>query len=769
MLAGTLAFALGIYCLLQFSFLPSFWVMALLPVIFSLCRFFSGFRIIFTFLIGFCWALISVNSKIQQTLEPGIEGKQIIVRGIVASLPEIHNNHVRFLIKPDEIKNSKDQEYTLPGLIRLSWYYNKVIPKPGESWQFQIKLKRPYGFMNPGGFDYETWLFRQNIKAIGYITSNGLNQKLKAARGHYIQRLRYKLAYQLKETLDKPLLGIVLALSLGDRSQLDAQQWKTLSKTGTSHLIAISGLHLGLIAGFIYFLVRYIWSRFYFTTQIMPAPMFASIMAFIFALFYALLAGFALPAQRALIMIAVFLIISFSARQALISNIICIAVVLVLIMDPMAIIAADFWLSFMAVIFILYVARYRQSNQDKLSRWVRLQCLLTIALCPLLIFWFKQIPLFSVLANLLAIPIIGFLIVPLIMVATIFLFPLPSMAHFLYSLIEKINAIQWSWLEFLSQQKNVVIPIASPNVITLVIATLGVFILLMPRGLFARWIGIFYLMPLLFPSFQKLNPGEYDFNLLDVGQGLAAIIKTREHVLVYDTGARFSDRFNIGDAVLTPYLKYKGINQVSMLIISHGDNDHIGGANALIENFEINKTLSSVPEQLLTAEAENCHAGQNWTWDKVNFEIIHPQFAKTITGNNSSCVVKVSSAYGSVLLTGDIEKQAEMSLLKSYGDNLKADILLVPHHGSRTSSTKEFISTVSPDYAFFPVGYRNRFGFPKQDIISRYETHGIETLVSYETGEISAKFRDGSLQIDKFRTKNRRFWHHYANPVQVSE
>jgi len=492
-------------------------------------------------------------------------------------------------------------------------------------------------------------------------------------------------------------------------------------------------------------------------------------MAFVGALLYAVLAGFALPAQRALIMIGVFLFALFSARQTLIVNVLYIAVILVLILDPFAIIAADFWLSFMAVIFILYITRFRISDCNNLNRWIRLQCLLSIALCPILIFWFKQIPLYSVLANLIAIPVIGFLIVPLILLALILVFPLPGLSRFLYNIIDKINVVHWSYLKFLSQQNNAIIPVAASNLLSLSLAVMGIFILLMPRGLPARWLGVIWILPLIFPIAATLNQGEFDFNLLDVGQGLAAVIETNKHTLVYDTGALFSERFNIGDAVLKPYLRYKGINQISMLLISHGDNDHIGGANALIENFKIDRILTSVPTQLPLEKSELCHAGQNWTWDGVDFEILHPQVEDLFTGNNGSCVLKVSSQHGSVLLTGDIERRAEESLLKNARDLIKTDILLVPHHGSKTSSSKQFISASAAKYAFIAAGYRNRFGFPKQDIISRYEIHGVETLVSNVTGEISAKFREGGLQIDEFRTSNRRFWHYRDNFMRVSK
>jgi len=511
MLAGTLAFVAGIYCLMQFSWLPSLWIIISLPLLFLLTLFSSGFRLVLLFLIGFCWALFRAGLELENSLDLNIENDEVIIRGVIFSIPEVYDNHIRFLIDTKEITSLKGKSFHSPGIIRLSWYRNKNTIAPGEIWQLRVKLKRPYGFMNPGGFDYEAWMLRQGIKAAGYVKFDKHNQKIGMTHAYFIQKLRYELAHQLKQNLDKPLLGLVLALSLGDRSLLEAEQWKVFTNTGTNHLIAISGLHLGLIAGFIYFLASFIWSRFYFLTQRIPAPLFASLMAFAAAFFYALLSGFALPAQRALIMIAIFLMALFSARQILITYVICIAVILVLVLDPFAIIAADFYLSFMAVLFILYISRFRISEHHNLIRWIRLQCLLSIALCPILIFWFQQIPLYSILANVVAIPVIGFLVVPLTLIALILLFPLPEVAQFLYTLIDKITEQHWTYVEFLSQQNNAVIPIAAENLFSLILAVIGILILLLPKGLPAKWLGMLYIMPLLFPLDQKLNQSEFEF------------------------------------------------------------------------------------------------------------------------------------------------------------------------------------------------------------------------------------------------------------------
>jgi competence protein ComEC len=760
MLARTLAFAAGIYCLLQFSFLPTYWLFASLPCLYLLARKFAVIKILLVFALGFCWALLRIGSDVTNALNPEIENSTVLLTGIVSTLPEINNDHVRLLIKVNDIVDDKQRHIPIDGKVRLNWYKTNIIPAPGETWQLRVKLKRPYSFMNPGGFDYETWMLKQGIKATGYVKQSNLNRKLHDSDGYFIERLRYKISQKIKQSIDKPLLGLVLALSLGDRSQLVPEQWRTLTQTGTNHLIAISGLHLGLIAGFIYFLAHLFWRHFFHATQYLPAPIMASIMAFAGAAFYAALAGFALPTQRALIMLAVFLISLFSAKKIAGINVVCVAMLMILILQPLAIIAVDFWLSFSAVMLILYLTRNRKNKQGHLHQWLRLQLFLSLALCPLLIFWFKQFPLYSVLANIIAIPLIGFMLVPLVLIAMALLFTFPLLAEHLYGIIDKLNSLLWAYLETLSLQAHAVIPVAASNSAYLLLAICGALILLMPRGLPGRWIGILYLLPLLFPTVPRLNHAEYTFSLLDVGQGLAAVIQTSQHVLVYDTGARFSERFNIGDAVINPYLKAKGVKRISTLIVSHGDNDHIGGAHALLENISIDRILTSVPDKFPLPITQKCFAGQRWEWDGVEFEILHPAAGSSFTGNNASCVVKVSSKHGSVLLTGDIELRAENKLLNTAGERAKSDVMVVPHHGSRTSSSKAFIASVAPKYAFVSAGYRNRFGFPKQDIMSRYENHGIESLVSYNSGELFVKFVKTGLIIEQFRSKSRRFWHH---------
>lgn len=760
MLAGTLAFSAGIYCLLQFGKLPSSACLLALPFLCLLALRYRKLQILFWFFLGFGWGLIRIDYLLEQPVIDSITASAGVIKGVVVSAPKIYNDSVRFHFKVDDFSNGDFKSSAIKKTVKLSWYHPEHIPEPGESWQFNVKLKRPYSFMNPGGFDYEFWLLRQGVVAVGYIKPGWENQLLGRSSVYFVEQTRNKIAHKLKQHLQQPLLGFALALSLGDRSELKQREIKTLQRTGTSHLLAISGLHLSLVAGIVFFVCNIVVRQSCTLTRLIPAPYIAALTALTAAFVYALLAGFTLPTQRALIMIAVFFLSYCYGHRLPTITVISFAVLLILVLDPFAVIAVDFWLSFVAVSLIIYLTKYRKIKNNKLMQWVRLQILLSISLFPVLVFWFKQLPIYSAPANLVAIPVIGLIIVPLLLFALALLFLSPTYSLTVYRLIAEIHDLHWRFLDFLAQQDLSLITIASPNRFSLMLAFVGVVIIFLPKGLPARYLGLLWLLPLLYPAISKPVAGRFDFTLLDVGQGLSAVVQTERQVLIYDTGARFSDRFDIGRAVITPFLKHKGINTISTLVVSHGDNDHIGGSESLLDEFKIDKVLTGVPDKFNNRRVERCRHGQQWNWDGVRFEILHPMTDNSAhRGNNGSCVLRISGQYGAVLLTGDIEQQAEWSLLRTSPDKLAATVLVVPHHGSRTSSTREFIGKVNPEYAFFPVGYRNRFGFPKQDIIDRYRDLGIKTRLTWLAGAISVKFGPNGVDIDEFRTRNRRLWH----------
>ncbi len=718
-------------------------LLLLLGFIFS--RYYSKLRLIV--LLGF--SLLLIQSSPTSPLDVTLSKREFIITGTVVSIPKTDQHKIQFLFKTDQLQ--ADQ---MPRIIRLNWYRTDHVLVPGEVWRLRVKVKKPYGFMNPGGFNYERWLLRQGITLVGSVKADEQNQRIGLASGYFIERLRYQIQQEMSQRVAQPLLGFALALSIGDRSKLNLKQSQTMQKTGTSHLVAISGLHLSFVAGIIFFLARFIVSRFCLITKRLPASLFASIISFGFVFFYAALAGFSLPTQRALIMIFAVLLAFLFGRQLKALNIVLVAAALIVVLDPLAIMAADFWLSFMAVMFILYITRYRIGNENRLMALLRLQLFLSLALSPLLAFWFMQVPLYSVFANLIVIPLMGLVILPLLFLALLLLLLVPEWATILYAMIAKINTFYWYYLDFLATQSHSIAEVAMPNLVTLCLGVIGVLILLMPKGLPARPLGIVFLLPLLIPIVDKPQINEFDFTLLDVGQGLAAVIQTNNNVLIYDTGVRFASGFNTGDAVLKPYLKYNGIKTISMLLLSHDNLDHIGGADALIGSFNIEQMISSPPMQFGNHVTQSCHSGLKWQWDGVHFEILHPLRDTFFKGNNASCVLKVYSPHGAVLLTGDIEKEAEQRLLQRVPNQLKADVLVVPHHGSRTSSTLEFIKQVDPKYAFFASGYENQYGFPKHDIMQRYQSLGVQTRVSYQTGAISVQFRQGALKIEESRHSN---------------
>jgi competence protein ComEC len=804
-----LGFLAGVAVLQQFSTLPNLWfplslvlLVFLIVFLLVLCllfaerfntRFYSCFfiksvkkwRLLLVFLLsasaGFCWATIAGYLLLADGLDPALEGQDVVVEGVIASLPETQNRRVRFEFEPDSIlKNGKAQ--ALPGKLLLSWYHrsNKKAPElnVGERWRLQVRLKRPHGFMNPGGFDYEAFLFRKEIRAKGYVRkAAGVNQRLAEASVYYpVEQVRQNLREKLNRTLgDHELKGIVMALAIGDRQKITRPQWEVLTRTGTSHLVAISGLHVGLVAGFAFFAVRRLWRLSARVVLVWPAAKAGAMAGLLAATVYAMLAGFSVPTQRALVMVAVVMLAVILQRRTRPSSLLSLALLLVLMIDPMAVLAPGFWLSFAAVAIILYGMAGRLGGDIGWRkwwwRWGRVQWLVTVGLFPVLILLFQKASVVSPLANLFAVPWVSLVTVPLTLLGTVFLSLMPLVGESLLELALWSIDILWWMLQLFSDWFFAQWLQAVPSTWALVCAMLGLIWLLAPRGIPNRWLGVVWLLPMVFSGSTAIPEGEARFALLDVGQGLAAVVETRNHVLVFDTGPRYSSGFNTGGAVIAPYLRAKGVGRIDMLVVSHGDNDHIGGAADLAAQLPVDSIISSVPEKLHPLEAVNCIAGEHWLWDGVQFEVLSPDQSSTHKkghggnnrGNNRSCVLRVQAGSDSVLLTGDIERGAERDLLYRVAAKLPSNILVVPHHGSKTSSTAAFIDAVSPRVALFPVGYRNRYGFPKETVVKRYEDKKAQLFDSASHGAVEMRL-GGEIgaehTIQTWRQKSARYWHY---------
>ena len=715
------------------------------------------------FLAGALWVIWRAGLLLNDALDPALEGQDMEVQGWVADLPQPTDRGVRFVFDVQSARLD-EKSVTIPHRIELSVYDRAVQVHAGELWNLSVRLKRPHGFQNPGGFDYEAHLFQQRIRATGYVRTEQAPRRLAEPAAspwryrlhHYRESIGARIAALLP---GDPMAGMVTALANGDQRALDSSQWQVLRRTGTAHLVAISGMQVSLVAGVAFFLMRWLWSLPGYTVLRLPAPQAGAIAAVVAGLGYAALAGFSIPTQRALIMLVVILAGTLLQRRIAPSFILAGALLLVLVYDPLSVMAGGFWLSFLAVAAILYAAQGRKTGIGGVGRWrqwTRIQWAVTLGLAPVLLLLFQQTSVSAPLANAIAIPVIDLVVVPATLIGVVSLGLAPEWAApFLFKTAAMTLGWLWRVLETLANLPYSVWSQHSPLPWTLVSAAVGVLLLLAPRGWPGRWFGIIWLLPLFFVRPPLPAAGEVRFTLLDVGQGLAAAVQTRHHTLVYDTGPWFSSRFDAGRAVVAPYLRQAGVQRMDILIVSHGDNDHLGGAASLREEIPADRVLSSVPERLPGASL--CAAPETWEWDGVRFTLIHPTQAG-LRHNNSSCVLRIQSAYGSLLLPGDIEREAEAMLVERVGKGLQSDVLVAPHHGSKTSSTEDFVAHTRPRIVLFPVGYRNRYHHPHPTVLERYGKVASEMYDSPRQGAIEIRFGPSGIVVSGYRNSHRRYW-----------
>lgn len=777
MISGIVSFLFGILLLQQFSILPDiYWCWGLI-LIFSLpflSRQFYTSRIIILLILvfmGFLWALLRAHWVLDVVLPTELQGKDVLVTGVIASIPLEDKRKRRFEFDIESLEHKKEK-LPFAAKVRISWYStrgnknfykNKAKLKAGQRWQFWLRLKQPHGFMNPGGFDYEGWLYQKKIRATGYVRVNAKKQQFAKmlddkASGYNMLSLRQYLYDTIANISSKNNYGgILVALAIGERTGITQEQWQVFRATGTSHLVAISGLHIGLLAGIVFLITRRLWPYCGNVALYLASPRAAALSALLMAAFYAALSGFAVPAQRALIMLTIVMLSIFWRHKVQSSQVLSFALFSVLLFDPVSVLSPGFWLSFAAVAIIGLAAFGRLKLDKNWKIWGRLQWRISLALIPLLIFLFQQASVISPLANLFAIPIVSFIVVPLVLMGTSIVSVLPDFSALIYSISDVVlNALWWLLANLadnpLSQWHGV-----KPSLLSLSLASIGFILLLTPKGWPARYFGLFLIIPLILPKIETPKYGEVEFTLLDVGQGLAAVVQTKHHTLVFDTGPKFSQSFDTGAAVVIPFIRQKNIKKLDMLVVSHKDNDHRGGLKSIQQEIKVFQLLSSYNLK----DSETCQAGQNWMWDGVLFEMLNPD--KSIyyhKRNNASCVLRVTAGKESVLLSADIEKQAEKLLVDKYYERLKSTYLIAPHHGSKTSSSQALLDVVEPGYILIPVGYKNRYRMPHATVMQRYKASKVPVLTTYEAGAISIKFgqKSSSKIPEEYRKKKQKYW-----------
>nr|MBV0878282.1 DNA internalization-related competence protein ComEC/Rec2 [Noviherbaspirillum sp. L7-7A] len=744
---------------------------------------------------GFLWAALLATQYLAEELPVALEGQELTVTGVVANLPYRFERGLRFHFTVEQAAGADGSALALPSRIALSWYDDpraKLSPpalRPGERWRLSVKLKRPHGNANLGGFDYEAWLLEQGLRATGSVRGvapDSGNRKLDAfvfSPTAMVQRCRGWLRERMATALaGQRYAGVIIALVIGDQRDIGQDDWKVFTRTGIGHLVSISGLHITMVAGLFAASVQALWRRSFYTRAqlplLLPAQKVAALAGTAAALVYVLLAGFGVPAQRTLYMIAVLGIALWTGRIASVSHVLCTALAMVLLLDPWAVLWPGFWLSFSAVAVILYVSVGRQrssapdgtaSRRQMLCDAARTQYAVTVGLVPLTLLLFGQISLVSPLANAVAIPLVSFAVTPLALAGSVAPAPLSAWllqaAHWLVAQLALL-------LEWLSGFALAVWAAPIPAWWMFALGLTGMLWLLAPRGWPARWLGLLLWLPLLLHAPDAPEQG-FRVTAFDVGQGNALLVETASHRLLYDTGPAYTPDSDGGSRVILPYLRYRGISRLDAMLVSHSDIDHAGGALSVLDEIDVGWVGSSLePGHEIINQASRhsrCLAGQNWTWDGVRFEMLHPTPSiYDIPGqkpNGRSCTLKVSAGGVSMLLAGDIEAPQESLLLSGMPQRLPSTVLLAPHHGSGTSSTPDFLDAVAPQIAVFQVGYRNRYRHPKAEVEQRYVARGVRRLRSDMDGAVVLDFAasasggaPGVVGIETRRLKQKRYW-----------
>lgn len=704
------------------------WLLALLPVPWLRPLWRAGW---IAFLCGAAWAGWHAERALDDRWPPHRHGETHWVMAAVDGFPERDGNALRLLLR------SAGDAY--PQRIRAAWYdvsdrANHITP--GSCWHWQLRLRTPTGSANPGGFDYEGWLFRERIGATASIRDA---RPCGGSANGSIDGMRHRLAQRVRAVAgDGRAAGVLRALLIGDRSGIDNAQWNAFRRSGTSHLMAISGLHVGILAGMAWWLVIVAWRALPALAQRIAAPRAALVVSVSVALGYSAMAGFELPTLRALCMLSAVALAIVSGRRPAASAVLSLAALAALLVDPFAPLRPGFWLSFCAVAVIVLVLSGHRVGW--FAGLLRVQLALSLALAPLSALFFSGISLSGLLVNLVAVPLMSVLL-PVLMLGTGAallggtVLPLTiglALLDGCLRLLDPITDLPMAWAAF------------NPSAWQAAILALGASSLLLWR--LRLWpLGLLCIAAVMVPPARPAQ-GDVRIAFLDVGQGTSVVVETRRHRLLYDAGPAWGSGFDAGRLMVEPYLQRRRFARIDRAIVSHGDRDHAGGMNYLRDAGWLD---SRVPPAI------GCRAGERWSRDEVRFETLHPP-PSGFVGNNASCVLRIAGDGWAVLLPGDIEADAERALVAA-GADLRADVLLAPHHGSRTSSSDAFIRAVDPQLVIHSAGWKHRFGHPHQTVMSRYRNHGVMQLSTADDGAVSVVWRGPELIIERARHQ-RRLW-----------
>jgi competence protein ComEC len=725
------------------------------------------------FASGYGYAAWRAQVRLADELPRRWEGADIAVVARVASLPQVADWGTRFLAQVEAVDTAGAR---VPHGVALTWYADakggRPPPRlvPGESWRLVVRLKRPRGLANPHTFEFEPWALERDIRATGYVRASPAPARLAGAAPGWpftLHRWREAIRASMQQELgDARLRGVLVALAIGDQDAIAPEDWEAFWRTGVGHLMSISGLHITMFAGLAFAIAHFLWVRVPGLALRAPARKAAVVAGTVAALAYALMTGFAVPAQRTFMMLAVVALCVLADRHGSPSRVLALATLAVLLLDPWAVLSAGFWLSFGAVAAIFYAMALRTGRPGRLAAALVEQLSVTVVMVPMLLALFQEVSLVSPVANAIAIPVVSLVVVPLAIAGGF------AGSGWLLAAAHEVMAALMVPLQALAALPVAMLESHAPAGWTVATALVGCAWLLAPRGVPMRSAGALWLLPLFLVAPRAPAWGEAWVDVLEVGNGLAVIVRTASRALAYDAGPGWHGDSDTGSRIVVPYLRGEGVARLDGLVISHADDDHAGGAISLAASREPPWLLSPLPAShalhILFDRSIRCEAGQRWEWDGVAFVVLHPSAAgyapepgrQARKENDRSCVLRVATHAASVLLTGDAEARSEGEMLARDAGLLRSSVLLVPHHGSRTSSTAAFIDAVGASTAVLSVGYRNRFNHPNVAVVERYAARGVSLRRTDREGalRILLPAQPGAAASVSARVTQARYW-----------
>ena len=739
------------------------------------------------------------QARLDERLAPALEGQDLWVTGVVARLPQSGPSGIRFWFEVEQAALGRPggPRVNLPPLLALGWYdgFDDDAPategradlRAGQRWRLPLRLKQPHGALNPHGFDAELMWFEQGLGATGHVRNGRLESPagprlLAEGVAHPVERARQAIRDAIRRQVgDARAAGVLAALAVGDQSAIEREDWDLFRRTGIAHLVSISGVHVTMFAWLAAAVAGWAWRRSRRLMLWVPAPLAARWVGLGLATAYAVLAGWGVPAQRTVLMLASAGLLRSWGRHWPWPLVLLAAAVVVTVLDPWALLQPGFWLSFTAVGLLMASepqaptpkasgdqARWRPWAGSLLGQHLRSQAVATLGLAPLSLVFFQQLSLVGFLANLVAIPLVTLLITPLALLGVL----VPGL-WWLAAALVKLGCLG---LAALAGWPGAVHLAAAAPYWVVACGLLGAVLGVLPLPWALRGLALPLLLPLLWPPVARPAWGSFEMLAADVGQGTAVLVRTQSHLLVDDSGPQYSLESDAGQRVLLPLLQARGEAVVHRLMISHSDADHVGGAASLVAGLPVQALHTSLPlgHALLQRGLPHppphtrCEAGQQWQWDGVQFEVLHPlpeDYALPRKSNAMSCVLRVRDQAGrSILLTGDVEAAQEAALVARLGPALASSVLLVPHHGSRTSSTRPWLAAVAPQWAVVQAGYRSRYGHPAADVMGRYDAQGIKVVRTDRCG--AWLWHDDQTACT--REVRRRYWH-WTLPVAGAE